>query len=154
MSYISPDAFRIKALITSVSARQLSGTSWADVTGTEIAYTPHPRATHVVYSACFLASTYGTSPHSVTMHFKLLKDGSDYGNNTNFNWRSTGSVTPASSLITFEHEIPTWSGEQTLKMQFRKDVLASFGHLHQSTYFDGSQTVYFDPNLLIYSIVK
>ncbi len=169
MSYIKPDAFKIKVLVTTIDSNsyttgvgQFASTDWEDVDGTSITYTPHPRATHVVYSACFLAKSWTTGVATpTTMHFKLQKGSTgseaDYGNNTNFNWRSVNSNVKAGTLINFEHEVPTWSGEQTLKMQFRQDSSSATGELHRSTGFvnePGLGAVYFHPNLLVYSITK
>ena len=146
---------------TSVSAQDFTtDTQTLVITGTEIDYTPHVSATHVIYSTAFAANTYG--PVASTSHIKLVTGSvggsmSDYDNGTDNNFASERTSHPHSSLITLQHEIPTWSGEKTLKLQIREESVSG-GVLHGSQFFDGSITEsnygFYHPNVIIYSIIK
>jgi len=128
-----------------VTTSQDFSTTYLDVTGSTIAYTPPPGATRVIYQFTFGYSWRNTA-HSI-QHFKFFID------NNEVVWaRHNRSATYFECRYTFEWVIAiggvgntntgrqaTWTANKTLKMQSRRYAAASNGgEVHGTYYWDGT----------------
>jgi hypothetical protein len=129
----------------SVTATQDFSTTYLDVTGSTIAYTPPAGTSRVIYQFTFGYSWRNTA-HSI-QHFKFFIDNSEVV------WaRHNRSATYFESRYTFEWVIPiggvantntgrlaSWTTNRTLKMQSRRYAAASNGgEVHGTYYWDGT----------------
>ena len=128
-----------------VTTTQDFSTTYLDVTGSTIAYTPPPGATRVIYQFTFGFSWRSTG-HSI-QHFKFFIDSNEV-----VRARHNRSATNFESRYTFEWVIPiggstdnntgrqaTWTTSKTLKMQSRRYAASSNGgEVHGTYYWDGT----------------
>ena len=116
-----------KLIKTTVTAYDTVGTSWANVSGSQIAYTPASGSSKVVYE---FNSTYGHLDADNSVEFKLQigNDISSVGdivtNNVNYyvSFGGTNSVSAKSSdifMLRFYLDVSalSWSSEKTLVVQ-------------------------------------
>jgi hypothetical protein len=128
-----------------VTAQQDFSTTYLDVTGSNIAYTPPSWAKSVIYQFSFGYSWRNTA-HSI-QHFKFFIDSNEVV------WaRHNRSAQYFESRYTFEWVIPigglantntgrqaSWTTAKTLKMQSRRYAAASNGGtVHSTYYWDGT----------------
>lgn len=143
-----------------VTAAQDFSTTYLDVTGSTVTYTPPSWATEVVYQfTCAFA--WQTTAHSI-QHFKFFIDASEV-----VFARHNRSSTYLESRHTFEWIIPiggaantntgrqsSWTTPKTLKMQSRRYAAASNGGLLNGTvYWDGVTSNQFNiPSITLIAI--
>lgn len=129
--------------VGNVTTQQATTDSYADVTGSSLAYTPPTGATSVVYRFTF--GTYSVTTHDI-IDFKFFIDANEvvYA-------RHNRSGQYLENRSTFEWTIPiggvtnnntgrqgTWTTAKTLKMQTRRYGSGNYGNLHGSRYWDGT----------------
>ena len=128
--------------VQNVTTQQATTDSYADVTGSSIAYTPPTGATRVVYRFTF--GTYSVTTHDI-IHFKFFIDANEV---TYARHNRSGQY--LENRATFEWTIPiggstdnasgrqaTWTTPKTLKIQVRRYGASNYGNLHGSRYWDG-----------------
>jgi hypothetical protein len=128
-----------------VTTSQNFSTTYLDVTGSTISYTPPPGASRVIYQFTFGYSWRNTA-HSI-QHFKFFIDSDEV-----VKARHNRSATYFESRYTFEWIIPiggdadtstgrqsSWTTPKTMKMQSRRYAAASNGgEVHGTYYWDGT----------------
>ena len=125
MSYINNDSilnFKCARFIGANEAAhyQTATTTYTDMNGSLITYTPASSASKVVYKHVFHCSH--ISSGNFCGHFKLLVyDGSSWADSTK-NRFTAGSATATDNnfQVTAVFVLDNWSGEKQLKMQFRR----------------------------------
>jgi hypothetical protein len=130
--------------LQNVTAQQAFSTTYLDITGSTIAYTPPPGTTCVVYRFTFMFYWQNTQ-HSI-QHFKFFIDGVEV-----IYARHNRSADYFESRYTFEWPIAiggvanpntgrqaTWGSAKTLKMMSRRYAAGSNGgDMHGTVYWDG-----------------
>lgn len=144
-----------------VTGQQTTTTTYTDMTGSVITYTPPPTATEVVYKFTFSSHWNGIGTHSI-QHFKFFIAGTEvvnarynrssvyYENRTSFEW-----VIPIGGIAdTNSGRQASWTTARELKMQTRHYSTASnLQHLHGTYYWDGTTGNQFNlPQLTIIAI--
>jgi len=128
-----------------VTTSQDFSTTYLDVTGSSITYTPPPTASRVIYQFTF-GYAWRNTAHSI-QHFKFFIDSDEI-----IQARHNRSATYFESRYTFEWVIPiggvqnnntgrrsSWTSGKTLKMQSRRYAAASNGGIvHGTYYWDGT----------------
>jgi hypothetical protein len=128
-----------------VTASQDFSTTYLDVTGSTIAYTPPPGTSRVIYQFTF-GYAWRSTAHSI-QHFKFFIDANEV-----VRARHNRSATYFESRYTFEWVIPiggvqdnnigrqsSWTTPKTLRMQSRRYAAASNGGIvHGTYYWDGT----------------
>lgn len=143
-----------------VTAAQDLTTTYADVTGSSINYTPPSGATRVVYSLIFHASY---SAGSTTIgHFRLYLDsdevtearttlGGDYkGGVHTISWvfQIGGTASTATG------QVASWSSAKTIKMQARISSSSYPQRLHGTYNFDGATEAHDHPPIINVRAIK
>lgn len=128
-----------------VTSSQDFSTTYLDVTGSTIAYTPPATASRVIYQFTF-GYAWRNTAHSI-QHFKFFIDANEV-----VHARHNRSAQYFESRYTFEWVIPiggiantntgrqaSWTTAKTLKMQSRRYAAASNGGIvHGTYYWDGT----------------
>lgn len=148
----------VKANKTTVNAYQKPGTSWENVIGSNITYTPASNSSFVVYEYMTVARHFDVVSN---IDFKL-QFGSDINNLGNITTNNVGyfySIGPNSGSssyfngpINFKFLIDTslWSGEKVIVLQAKNKSTNEEGVLHSA--YGSSTETYFNPFVIIYSI--
>jgi|ETN01SMinimDraft_1059929.scaffolds.fasta_scaffold13353_3 hypothetical protein len=122
-------------VLTVISSYQVGTSSYADITGSSITYTPATGADYIVYECSFVSgSDSATNP---LFAFKFLIDGTITKNQDSYapylhgaegNW----------SMIRQTHKMvysaSGWTSNKAVKMQFRRYAGGNSARLHFSTY--------------------
>ena len=142
-----------------VSATQLFTTSYADVTGSSISYTPPAGTTQVVYEFNYMASFHDN--HAIAS-LKFFIDSDEvvygrhtYGASTNFHGRLTFKwvINIGGSADTNVGRLASWSGAKTLKLQGREYGSSNESAMHSTAYWENTGTGQLSiPTLTITSI--
>ena len=123
-------------------------TSYQDITGSSIAYTPPSGTTQVIYEFSYTHSRGDTDPIT---HFKFFIDSDEVtdarGTFTaskaqlliNFKW----GINIGGSAVTATGRQASWSSSKTLKMQGREYGSSNQSRLHNTYHWDGGQTFTF-----------
>ncbi len=126
-----------------VTAAQDSTTTFTDLSGSSIAYTPPSGTTSVLYKFVF---GIGYKDSQALTHFRFYIDSDEVtkarrnfstatqiGTNFNYEWLiRIGDGTDAAS-----GRVPSWSSSKTLKMQVRAYGTAQEVKIHETLYWDG-----------------
>ena len=122
---------------------QLLTTSYADVVGSSIAYTPPTGTTQVIYEYQF---HHGRVDDTPTAHFKLFIDSDEvtdarttyslhYGNGLfSIKW----GINIGGSAVTATGRQASWTSAKTIKLQAREYSSSSEATLNKSNVWDGS----------------
>jgi hypothetical protein len=139
--------------VQDVTTQQVTTTSYEDITGSTITYTPPAGTTSVTYSFTF--SAYWGAAHAIN-HFKFFIDADEvvYA-------RHDRSGTYPEMRCAFEWTIPiggsadpntgrqaTWTTAKTLKMQSRRYGASNWSNYHGTTYWDGTSGNQFNVPLI------
>jgi hypothetical protein len=132
--------------LSNITVKQALTESYADITGSNISYTPPAGATIVVYEFNF--RVYGAYP-SVITHFKMYIDsdevtqtrktygggGSYDGEHVNFRW----AIAIGGSANTASGRVASWTSAKTIKLMGRNYANVSYGaNVHENVYWDGA----------------
>ena len=125
-------------------------TSYVDVPGSSITYTPPEGTKTVIYNFVF-ANTRGDA--GAMAHFKLFLDSdevlyarltsgsnSQYGELINYTWSFRCN---ASLNDTNTGSVTSWTGPKTIKMQAREYSSSNEGVIHNNYYWDGATSSQF-----------
>jgi len=137
--------------VANVSAAQNLTTTYADVTGSSIAYTPPAGTTQVIYRFKYHWARDGDI--HTRAHFKFFVDsdevtnartsngGADSGseNQIDFTW----SLNIGGSAVTATGRQASWSSGKTLKITAREYASTVEQKLHETYYWDGSSSSQF-----------
>ena len=117
---------------------QDSTSSYVDVTGTSVSYTPQTGASKVYYKTKFFAMGDQTDEHPILM-FKINHDGSDV-NDSRFYLDTRGGDDQNGHFtigpLSIEYVLPAWTGAKTTKVAFRDYSSGYQGTLHEVYIFD------------------
>ena len=136
--------------LTDVTVQQILSTSYADITGSSISYTPPSGTKHLLYRFGF---KYDSTELVGLGHFEIQVDGnavepsrkSFAGGNA---WEASAGEMYAvmeyvfnlnvGSTDTSEGEFNGWTGAKTIKVRGRDYSATQGGRCHMNTYWDGS----------------
>jgi hypothetical protein len=141
-----------------VTAKQELTTSYVDITGSTISYTPPSGTTCVVYEFSFAASF--TDAFQIS-HYKFFIDSDEVvyhrrnlggdGQQTFYNLKSVIPIGGTADTNTGRQS--SWTSAKTLKLQAREYSATYEGKLHSSYYWDGASSEQFHiPSLTITSL--
>lgn len=143
-----------------VTAVQAFSTTYLDVTGSTITYTPPPGTTCVVYRFTFMFYWQDTA-HSI-QHFKFFIDGVEvvyarHNRSAQYNeqrYTFEWPIAIGGSPNTNTGRQATWTTPKTLKMMSRRYAAASNGgQMHGTYYWDGVASTQFSiPSISIVAI--
>ena len=155
-----------KLVKTTITAYDTVGTSWANVSGSQIAYTPASGASKVIYE---FSSAYGYLDEDNSLEIKLQigNDLSSVGdvvtNNVNYysSFGGTSSTnTQGSDMIALRYILDvsslSWTGEKTLVLQCKtynnSDTKQSLVNCTTPTNDEVNDSLLFNPTVICYSI--
>jgi len=139
----------------SVTAKQELTTSYVDITGSTISYTPPTGATCVIYEFSFAASF---ADALVISHYKFFIDSDEVvyqrknlGGDVQQAFINAKYIIPiGGSADTNTGRQSSWTSAKTLKMQVREYDANFEGNLHTGYYWDGAASEQFHiPSLTI-----
>jgi len=139
----------------SVTAKQELTTSYVDITGSTISYTPPTGATCVIYEFSFAASF---ADALVISHYKFFIDSDEVvyqrknlGGDVQQAFINAKYIIPiGGSADTNTGRQSSWTSAKTLKMQVREYTSSYEGNLHTGQYWDGAASEQFHiPSLTI-----
>tara|TARA_B100000035_G_C21027128_1_gene566737 strand:+ start:680 stop:1249 length:570 start_codon:yes stop_codon:yes gene_type:complete len=142
-----------------VTEAQEFTTTFTDVTGSSISYTPPSQATQVAYEFNYQAGF--TDNHSInSLKFfidsdEILYARSTYTANSNFSARLNFKwvINIGGTASTNTGRVATWTSAKTLKIQGREYGSSNEGKIHHHNYWEGSGTGGFSmPTLTITAI--
>ena len=143
--------------LTDVTAAQNLTTSYADVTGSSITYTPPAGTTQVIYRFKYHWSRAGDTSARASFKFFIDSDEVTYARVANgagggagiqgvsiFEW----GINIGSSAVAATGRQATWTSNKTLKIQAREYTSSAEESLHNIFYWDGSETDTFSQPLI------
>lgn len=158
----------LKFKYTETSSQQDPGTSWVNVDGSQISYTPASGASKVIYE---FTSVFGYKEVRNSVEFKLqigdsigtvanIGGGTDFPGNDNYsNGIGTANTTSNYAFcdtftIKFMLDVSdlSWSGEKVLVVKCRAYDGQSIHEPYINSTTDGSSTFLFNPFVSCYSI--
>ena len=128
-----------------ITSRQRLPTSYEDITGSSITYTPPSGTTRVVYKYIFMTQYDGSAYNG--LHIRFYLDGTEVtdGRTTFYGYYLTGRFEyqytincNASSASTAHGDITSWSGAKVMKLQGREYDSGNQCKLHEAALWDGS----------------
>jgi len=133
--------------LPNVTDKQVATDSYADVTGSTIAYTPPADTKTVVYKFHFQCSREGaTDLHIANFKFFVDSDevvhsrteitGEDILQLVTFEW----PVRIGGTANTDTGRVASWSSNKTLKMQFREYSSSYDAQIHKTYWWDGTES--------------
>ena len=158
MSYFRQTAnYQVSISESSVSAQHLTTGTTADVTNSQINYTPHKDAKYVIYEA----SVYVTKPSSYMMAtFGLWNKIGGSWSEISSDYRrhaTTGQANDALSdeyQLYFRFKLDTWQGERPIKMTVNNRSSYWRVSLHKTNRWEGTGTDKFImPQFMMYSVL-
>ena len=130
-----------------ITSRQRLPTSYEDITGSSISYTPPSGTTRVIYKYIFMTQYDGTNYNG--LHIRFYLDGTEvtdgrttfYGNylSGRFEYQYTINCN-ASGANTAHGDITSWSGAKVMKLQGRAYDSGNQCKLHEAALWDGGST--------------
>jgi hypothetical protein len=146
----------VKANRITVSAYQKPGTTWENITGANITYTPTSDCNFIIYEYTTIMRYYDAVSN---IDFKL-QFGSDINNLGDLTTNNEGyftSIGPNSGTANFMGPVnfkflinqSLWSGEKVITLQAKNNSNATEGVLHYS--YD-TTAKFFNPFVIIYSV--
>ena len=126
-----------------VTAGQAPSTTFVDITGSSISYTPPSEANHVKYDFNFHFSI-GTAG-SPFYHFKFIFDNTEVGHGRHTNYAIFEGRIPYTMVLSLNNStenlsdglIGTWNSAKTMKLQGRAWSTSFLGELHTTHYYNG-----------------
>lgn len=120
--------------ITTVpTATQGQATSYTDLTGSSVNYTPAANSSYVVYE--YLTTVQGDGTYSnILPLFKLIYDGSEVANTNHGFYLSGSSAGQGIGYYTMKFILSSWSGSKNIKLQYRALGTGERHKLHKSNY--------------------
>lgn len=136
-----------------VTGVQTSVTSYTDVTGSSITYTPPTGTTRVVYD--FHYTMYWSDDHAIS-HWKFFIDANEVtyarfsrsGRYPEDRYSFVWSIAIGGSANTNTGRQATWTTAKTLKMQWRSYSTGNRRNIHGTTYWDGGGSTQFSMPIL------
>ena len=136
-----------------VTGVQTSVTSYTDVTGSSITYTPPTGTTRVVYD--FHYTMYWSDDHAIS-HWKFFIDADEVtyarfsrsGRYPEDRYSFVWSIAIGGSANTNTGRQATWTTPKTLKMQWRSHAAGNARGVHGTTYWDGAGSTQFSMPIL------
>jgi len=136
-----------------VTGVQTSVTSYTDVTGSSITYTPPTGTTRVVYD--FHYTMYWSDDHAIS-HWKFFIDADEVtyarfsrsGRYPEDRYSFVWSIAIGGSANTNTGRQATWTTPKTLKMQWRSYSTGNRRNIHGTTYWDGGGSTQFSMPIL------
>tara|TARA_R110000744_G_scaffold138243_2_gene248978 strand:+ start:21350 stop:22276 length:927 start_codon:yes stop_codon:yes gene_type:complete len=127
-----------------VTSTYTSTTSYADITGSNITYTPPSGTTTVIYEFSF---GYGYVDATAHFHMKFFVDGAEvvHGRRLSTGYSHTGQgihyrwvIKIGDGAVANTGKLSSWTSGKELKMQFRGYSATAEVKMHGTTYWDGT----------------
>ena len=145
---------------TNVTTHQALTTTYADVTGSSISYTPPTGTLAVIYNFIF-EFRQGATQHGIG-HFKLFIDSDEVVDGR----QGMSASSMLNDQMSYKYVIPiggsanattgrqaSWTSAKTIKMQAREHGSSNSVELHRTYYWDGAASAQFRrPSLVITAI--
>lgn len=111
-------------------------TTYADLDGSSVTYTPKSATSQIIYRYVFHAATLSAG-ETILMHMQLLLDGAvQTESQTTF---GDASATPQDVDVIYEHRLASWGvTAKTLKMQAREYSASFDTKIHETYFMDGA----------------
>ncbi len=161
MSYV-PNVNRKSLVATSISPQDFTTEdSNATVSGTEITYTPHRDATHVIYRCQFSFGYYTAASVQPYLAFTLEDNsgGGSFADITGYVWEKFSLMgAQPEDLISLVTILPSWTGERSLRIKAQNfstsgDTRKATLHEHQT--WEGSSAPFeFYPSVSCTSVLN
>jgi hypothetical protein len=118
-------------------------TTFADLAGSSVTFTPSAGSNGVVYSYNFFAKV--TNASSAFMYYKLLKDGALVTNTS-----AAKSLPYYQDVCQLNFKIASWSGAATIKMQVRHGTDTNAITCHYTLYANGqAESIPYNATLIV-----
>ena len=126
-----------------VTAGQEPSTSWVDMNGSSISYTPPSEANHVKYELNFHYSI--GSAGSPLFHFRFYFDSSEVTHGRTTSYLTYEGRMPYEMVLSLNNsteslgdgKVGTWNTAKTLNLQVRSFSSSFLGELHTTHYYNG-----------------
>ena len=162
MTYFKDEILNQKHLVTTHNAKQvtsLSANTFTTITGSEISFTPHVDATHVIYEIGFYAQVinYQSFQH-IRFQYLTTAPGAnwtEFDANLGKNFGPSASGDYYRNFMYLKYIVPAWTGSRQLRIQSAAHQNSRQTEFHQLTEWDGAQSVsnrFCNTNLIVYSI--
>lgn len=115
------------------TAIQGQDTSYTDLTGSSVNYTPATNSSYVVYEYLTTVQGDGTNTNVLPL-FKLIYDGSEVANTNHGFYIAGTSTSQGIGYYTMKFVLSSWSGSKNIKLQYRAFGTGERHQLHQSNY--------------------
>tara|TARA_E500000331_G_C17260029_1_gene714840 strand:+ start:2432 stop:2923 length:492 start_codon:yes stop_codon:yes gene_type:complete len=163
MSFISDKTIKSpKVIITTHTSNQMTSSAANTeviVTGSEIAYTPAPDSSKVIYEIMFYSETVDNNGMLMCRLQNYLSGSWSEVDLKNIKvWgigpQASGENQEMRYCCSFRYILPAWSGERQLRLSITSHHTGREMSLHQLTNWDGSSATdqFCNTNLLVYSI--
>tara|TARA_R100000742_G_C4233644_1_gene54685 strand:+ start:130 stop:705 length:576 start_codon:yes stop_codon:yes gene_type:complete len=133
--------------LQNVTGAQIGTTTYTDITGSTIAYTPPASTKTVIYKFHFMSTLDGDNLHISNFKFYIDSDevvharsshhSEDNGGIVSFEW----PIRIGGSADTDTGRLASWSSDKTLKMTYREYGSSEETQLHVNHWWDGSGNV-------------
>lgn len=129
-----------------VTAVQTLTTSYVDLTGSSITYTPPSDAKVVIYKFSFHSDKVDAKP---MFHLKLFLDGVEVERNRLSSWEESAQrqiiewpFQIGGSADTAIGKVASWTSGKTIKCQIREYTSSYEGKVHETYHWDGTQSAH------------
>ena len=159
--FINSDILNQEYQVTTHSAKQttsLSLNTYTTITGSEITFTPHSDATHVIYEIGFYAQVINKAAFQHVKFEYSTDSGSSWAEfdvnlGKNFGPNSTDDY--YRNIMYIKYIVPTWTGARQLRISSSSHQNGNQMEFHQITDWDGAGSVtnrFCNTSLFVYSI--
>lgn len=124
---------KFEKVVTQPTASQGGSTTYADLTGSSITYTPATGATSVVYSCQFYYGGDNAGSEDMALWHIMYDGTAEYGTQ-GFTYLGVGSGAYAIGQKTHQYIRNAWSGSKTIKIRQRSYSASTYGWFHRQTY--------------------
>ena len=134
--HTSADMVKLETNVTQPTGSQGGSTTYSDLVGSSITYTPAAGASQVVYACSFHYGGDNTTSETMAL-WHIMYDGSAIAGTQGMHYNQ--GAPQAAGLFTHWYVRDAWSGSKIVKIRQRSYSTSTYGHFHQQTY--GSNNV-------------
>jgi len=124
---------KFEKVVTQPTASQGGSTTYSDLTGSSITYTPATGATFVVYSCQFHYGGDNAGTEDMALWHIMYDGTAEYGTQ-GFHYTQGGGGASAVGQKTHQYIRDAWSGEKVIKIRQRSYSTSTYGWFHRQTY--------------------
>jgi len=124
-------------VLTAISSQQVGTTTYANITGSSITYTPATGADYIVYECSFVSSSNDANPNPL-FAFRFFIDGAITKNQDSYApygaWNNANQWSSIRETHKMVYSASGWTTGKAVKMQFRVYGGTNLGNLHVHHY--------------------